>query len=173
MKKVFALVAVVGAILVVGAACGVAQEDYEAVVAERNSAQAESQSVKSELDAMKSVTLPKEAIKLSELIPTMGEHWANPATLPVGPIYLVHDEEVIGAEYMFTSDLMEEVTLTTPEGEETFKHLPGLPVDVYVDHMEIEFFSQGHEGFEVPHFDVHLYFISPEERQEELVPHAH
>ncbi len=171
MKKVFALVAVV-AILVVGAACGVAQEDYEAVVAERDSAQAEFQSVKSELDTMKSVTLPTEAIKLSELIPAMGEHWANLANMPVGPIYLVHDEEVIGTEYMFTADLMEEVTLTTPEGEETFKHLPGLPVGAYVDHMEIEFFSQGHEGFEVPHFDAHLYFISAEERQE-LVPHGH
>lgn len=171
MKKVFMLVPVV-AILVVGVACGVAQEDYEAVVAERDSAQAEFQSAKSELDAMKSVTLPKEAIKLSELVPTMGEHWANPATLPVGPIYLVHDEEVIGAEYMFTTDLMEEVTISTPEGEETFKHLPGLPVDAYVNHMEIAFMPQGHEGFEVPHFDVHLYFISAEERQE-LVPHGH
>ena len=172
MKKVFTLVAVVAIIMLVGTACGVAQEDYESVVAERDSAQAEFQSAKSELDAMKSATLPKEAIKLSELVPTMGEHWANPANLPVGPIYLVHDEEVIGVEYMFTTDLMEEVTIPTPEGEETFKHLPELLVDAYVNHMDIEFMPQGHEGFEVPHFDVHLYFISAEERQE-LVPHGH
>ncbi len=146
MKKVFALVAVVVAILVVAASCA---------------------------PAIPKVTLPEEAVELSELVPGMGEHWANPANLPVGPIYLVHDEEVIGVEYMFTTDLMEEVTVPTPEGEETFKHLPGLPVGAYVDHMEIEFFSQGHEGFEVPHFDAHLYFISLDERQEELVPHAH
>ncbi len=173
MKKVFALVAVVATIMLVGTACGVAQETYEAVVAERDSTQAELQSVKSELDMMKSVTLPKEAVELSELVPGMGEHWANPANLPVGPIYLVHDEEVIGVEYMFTTDLMKEITVPGPKGEETFKHLPGLPVGAYVNHMEIEFMSQGHEGFEVPHFDVHVYFISALERQEELVPHAH
>ncbi len=172
MKKVFALVAVVVTILVVGAACGVAQKDYEAVVAERDSTQAELQSVKSELDTMKLVTLPEGAGRLSELVPQMGEHWGNVADLPVGPIYLVHDEEVIGVEYMFTTDLMKEITVPGPEGEETFKHLPGLPVGAYVNHMEIEFMPQGHEGFEVPHFDVHLYFISAEERQE-LVPHEH
>ncbi len=121
---------------------------------------------------MKSVTLPADAIKLSDIVPQMGEHWANLANMPVGPIYLVHGGEVIGVEDMFTSDLMEEVTLTAPEGEETFKHLPGLPVGTYADHMDIEVFSQGHEGFEVPHFDVHLYFISPEERQD-LVPDEH
>lgn len=122
--------------------------------------------------ALPKTTLPQGAQQLSPFIPGMGEHWANPDNLPVGPIYLVHDEEVIGAEYMFTADLMKEITLTTPEGEETFKHLPGLPVDAYVNHMDIEFMSQGHDGFEVPHFDVHLYFISPEERQE-LAPHEH
>ncbi len=41
MKRVFALVAVVAVVLVVGTACGVAREDYEAVVAERDSTQAE------------------------------------------------------------------------------------------------------------------------------------
>ena len=32
---------------------------------------------------------------------------------------------------------------------------------------------EGHDAFEEPHFDVHLYFISPGERQVELVPHEH
>ena len=178
MKKVFALVAV-AAILVVGTACGVAQESYDAVIAERDSAQAELQSVKgelqsakSELDTITSITLPKEAIKLSEVVPTMGEHWANPTTLPVGPVYLVHDEEVIGVEYLFTADLMEEVTMAGPEGEVTFKQLPGLPVGAVVNHMDIEFQPEGIPGFEEPIYSVHLYFISAEERQE-LVPHGH
>ncbi len=173
MKKVFALVAaVVVTILVVGVACGVAQEDYEAVVTERDSAQAELQSVKRELDTMKSVTLPEEAVELSELVPGMGEHWANPVQLPLGPIYLVHDEEVIGIEYMWTEDMMQEVSIPTPEGPEEFNALVPLPVGVIVDHVEVAFMTHGHEGFEVPHWDIHLYFISPEERQE-LVPHAH
>ncbi len=122
--------------------------------------------------AVSKPTLPDNAQKLSDVVPGMGEHWANPADLPIGPIYLVHDEEVIGIEYMFTIDLMAEITTATPEGEMTFRQLPGLRVDTYVDHMGIEFLPQGHEGFEEAHFDVHLYFISPGERQE-LVPHEH
>ena len=116
------------------------------------------------------VELPEEAQKLSDIVPGMGEHWANPANLPIGPIYLVHDEEVIGIEYMFTPNLMEEITTATPEGEMTFKQLPGLRVDAYVNHLGIEFVPEGHEGFEETHFEVHLYFISAGERQE-IVPH--
>ncbi|MFQ6066607.1 MAG: cupredoxin domain-containing protein [bacterium] len=111
------------------------------------------------------IKLPQGVQKLSPLVSGMGEHWANPENLPVGPIYLVHEGEVIGVEYMFTADLMEEVTLSTPEGEERFKELSGLPVGAQVDHMDIEFMPRGHEGFEVPHFDVHLYFLSTEERR--------
>lgn len=116
--------------------------------------------------------LPDNAQKLSDVVPGMGEHWANPENLPIGPLYLVHDGEVIGIEYMFTTDLMDEITMATPEGEMVFKQLPGLRIDMYVNHMEIEFLPQGHEGFEEAHFDVHLYFISALERQE-LVPHEH
>lgn len=32
-------------------------------------------------------TLPKDVIQLSGVVPTMGEHWANPADMPIGPIY--------------------------------------------------------------------------------------
>ncbi len=119
------------------------------------------------------VTLPEGAQQLTPFIPGMGEHWAIPSQLPLGPVYLVHDGEVIGVEYMFTTNLMQEITVNTPEGEMTFRQLPGLPVDAYVNHMGIEFLPEGHDGFEEPHFDVHLYFISSGERQVELVPHEH
>ena len=36
----------------------------------------------------------------------------------------------------------------------------GLPP---VDHFSIGFEAAGHEGFEVPHYDIHLYFLPPEE----------
>jgi hypothetical protein len=119
------------------------------------------------------VTLPEDAQKLSDLVPGMGEHWANPNDLPIGPIYLVHDGEVIGMEYMFTVELMKEGRMATPEGEVAFRHLPELPVDAWIDHVEIEYMSHGHEGFDVPHFDVHLYLVNPEERHQKLVPHTH
>ena len=54
--------------------------------------------------------LPEGYAPASPVIPAMGEHWANlaefgaqaQAGLPMGPIYLVHDGEVIGIEYMWS-----------------------------------------------------------------------
>lgn len=134
MKKLVVLAVVAGVILV-GAACGPA--------------------------AMK---LPDDAIKLTDVIPGMGEHWANPANMPLGPIYLVYEEKVIGIEYMWSEDMMQEVTIPTPEGDEHFLALAPLPVGVVVDHVDIAYMEHGHEGFDVPHSDVHMYFITVAEK---------
>lgn len=114
--------------------------------------------------------LPEGVQQLSDLIPTMGEHWANPAELPLGPIYLVHDGEVIGMEYMWSEDMLQSVSLDTPEGLFEFFALQPLNISGTVDHIEVALMPDGHEGFEVPHWDMHLYFISAEE-QAALVPH--
>lgn len=110
------------------------------------------------------LTLPEGAQKLSDVIPQMGEHWANPAQLPLGPLYLVYKGEVVGIEYMWTEDMMQELSIPTPEGVEEFSALVSLPVGVTVDHVDVAFMLHGHEGFEVPHWDIHLYFISQEEK---------
>ncbi len=161
MKKVFALVAVVVAILVVGTACGVAQEDYKAVVAERDSTQAELQSVKSELAAVKSLTLPEGYIKASDVIPAMGEHWLNPAS-PADPIYLVYKGNVIGIEPLWTEDMMEDIP--GPPGE-TIKGLPSIPLGAIVDHIDVGWMTPGvHEGPPVDHWEMHIYFITQAEK---------
>lgn len=110
------------------------------------------------------LALPADAIKLSDVIPQMGEHWANPAQLPLGPIYLVYKGDVIGIEYMWTEDMMQEMSIPTPEGVEEFSALVPLPVGVVVDHVDVAFMQHGHEGFEVPHWDMHLSFISQAEK---------
>lgn len=43
----------------------------------------------------------------------------------------------------------------------------GLPP---VDHVDIQFVPNGHEGFEVPHYDIHAYFITPEEKRQICPP---
>ena len=108
--------------------------------------------------------LPDGTQKLSDVIPAMGEHWANPAQLPLGPIYLVYKGEVIGIEYMWNDDMLQEVSIPTPEGSEELMALVPLPVGVVVDHVDYAFMPHGHEGFEVPHSDIHMYFITQEEK---------
>ncbi len=108
--------------------------------------------------------LPADAIQLSDVIPQMGEHWANPAQLPLGPIYLVYKGEVIGIEYMWNDDMLQEISIPTPAGPEELSVLVPLPVGVTVDHVDYAFMPHGHEGFEVPHSDIHLYFISQAEK---------
>ena len=105
-----------------------------------------------------SSALPKDVIGISGVVPAMGEHWANPATLPLGPIYGVHNGKLIFFEYMISQEDFEKgvsfVSLAAhPDGVE-------LPP---VDHTDIEFQPNGHEGFEVPHYDIHMYFVSHDE----------
>src|SRR4051812_38737338 len=46
--------------------------------------------------------LPSGTVKVSGVVPGMGEHWANPKDLPLGPIYCVHKGKVICIEYMIS-----------------------------------------------------------------------
>ncbi len=110
------------------------------------------------------MTLPEGLMAEGGVIPGMGEHWFNPAQMPLGPIYLVYKGEVIGIEYMWTEAMMQEVSIPTPAGPEEFKALVPLPVGVTVDHVDVAFMPHGHEGFEVPHWDMHMYFITQAEK---------
>ena len=109
------------------------------------------------------LALPQGYINVSEVIPAMGEHWLNPEN-PAAPVYLIYKGEVIGIEYMYTEDMMQEVEIPTPEGPEHFNALASLPVGVEVDHVDVAFMTHGHEGFDVPHWDIHLYFITQAEK---------
>lgn len=107
--------------------------------------------------------LPEGAVQLSPVVPAMGEHWANPAQLPLGPIYMVYKGEVIGLEYMWTEDMMQEISIPPnplePEGLDLSALVP-LPVGVTVNYVDVAFMHHGHAGMEgVPHWDMHLYFI--------------
>lgn len=99
--------------------------------------------------------MPANIVKVSETVPGMGEHWADPATLPLGPIYCVHKGKIVCLEYMMAqSDYAEGKSWPMLKG------MDGLPP---VNHVDISMQPHGHEGFEVPHYDVHLYFLEPAE----------
>ncbi len=101
--------------------------------------------------------LPKGTIKVSGVVPGMGEHWANPKDLPVGPIYCVIEGKIVCAEYMISQgDLQAGASF---EGLKAPLRGGKLPP---VDHVDITFLPQGHEGYEIPHYDFHMYFVPKE-----------
>ena len=60
--------------------------------------------------------------------------------------------------------MLQEITIPTPEGPEEFDALPPLPVGATVNHLDVAHMNQGHDGFEVPHWDIHMYFITAEKK---------
>lgn len=100
--------------------------------------------------------LPKDAVQLSPSVPLMGEHWGNPANMPPGPIYCVHDGKVVCIEYMISQE-----DFVKGKSWPALKGLTNLPS---ISHIDIGFNPNGHHGYEIPHCDMHLFFISPEEK---------
>jgi hypothetical protein len=108
-----------------------------------------------ELDKLPGVNiLPKGTVKVSGVVPGMGEHWANPKDLPLGPIYCVHKGRVICIEYM--------ISQADFQAGKSWPELTGLKTLPSVNHINMGFEPKGHEGYEVPHYDMHVYFVSPQ-----------
>ena len=111
------------------------------------------------------VALPAGAVKLSECIPNMGIHYANPADMPFGPIYLMDKGKVIGIEYMIHEDELEENIMQI--GEEKIGKTVVMPaLGKTYDHIELNYMIEGHEGDTEPHYDIHMYLISVEEQKQ-------
>lgn len=104
-------------------------------------------------------TPPPGVVQISPCVPFMGEHWANPANLPLGPIYTVHDGRLISIEYMIAQA---EFQAGMDWLDLTFGYL-GEPLPI--EHANIEFLPRGHEGFEVPHYDLHFYLVTHAEER--------
>ena len=98
--------------------------------------------------------LPKGAVKVSGVVPGMGEHWANPKDLPLGPIYCVYKGKVVCLEYM--------ISQADFAAGKSWPELTGLKNLPPINHVNMGFEPKGHEGYEVPHYDMHIYFASPE-----------
>lgn len=108
-----------------------------------------------EFDKLPSVgILPEGTVKVSGVVPGMGEHWANPKDLPLGPLYCVYQGKVVCLEYMISqADLA---------AGKSWPELTGLKNLPPINHVNMGFEPKGHEGYEIPHYDLHIYFASPE-----------
>ena len=101
-----------------------------------------------------SSVLTPDIVQLSPVVPKMGEHWANPKDMPLGPIYGVYKGQLIFFEFMIAQkDFKKGMSFLD------LKSKLAVPLPP-VDHVDIDWEPHGHEGFEVPHYDIHLYFVS-------------
>ena len=100
--------------------------------------------------ASRPAALPPGVIKISPCVAGMGEHWANPRNLPFGPIYGVYNGKVVFTEVMIDQKLF-------AQGKGFRNILAPLPA-YHIDHVDIAFNPHGHEGYPVPHYDVHAYY---------------
>lgn len=96
--------------------------------------------------------IPADAVLVSPCIATMGEHWVALKNAPTGPIYGVYNGKPVFTEIMVSVD-----QLKKGFSYANIRALPGYAID----HVDFEFEPNGHEGFPVPHYDVHAYYVSP------------
>lgn len=96
--------------------------------------------------------IPANAVMVSPCVRTMGEHWAALRDLPNGPIYGVWQGKPVFTEIM--------VSVTQLQHGFSWANIRALP-GYHIDHMDFEFEPHGHEGYPVPHYDVHLYYVTP------------
>jgi len=107
------------------------------------------------------LALPEGSVQITPVVPAMGEHWSNPEAgdLPTGPIYGVYNGKLVFLEYMIAQE-----DFVKGKNHVNVAGMKGVPSPAVVQ-MDFEFQPNGHEGFEVPHYDVHAYFITDEEQQ--------
>lgn len=124
------------------------------------------------------VKLPATAVKITECLPHMGDHWVEPANIPLGPYYVTYQGKVLGMEYMINPEEIPGNTqsrMQLPEFEKFLANnnltlgdymkefnlsLPLQPLTYRSVHMH---WSPPHPGFVVPHYDIHFYLVSDEE----------
>jgi hypothetical protein len=94
------------------------------------------------------------AVQISPHVPHMGEHWAEPANLPGGPIYCVIEGRIVCVEYMFEAE-----DLAT--GMEWLSLYPRIETPP-ISHIDVEFKSDGIGPRPVPLYQVHLCFAGKE-----------
>lgn len=98
-------------------------------------------------DEERGLSVPNDATVISQCAEGKGSLHVRPQDIPQGPVYIVHEGEVIGIEFMVgQEDLMDEG-----------KSLLDLPLfDMEYDHVNIGLLSQGHAGYPSPHYHVDI-----------------
>ena len=95
--------------------------------------------------------MPAGAVMISPCVYQMGEHWAALKDLPFGPIYGTYDGKIVFSEVMID----QKAFAGGKYWSSTLKPLPGYKID----HVDIWFEPHGHEGYPIPHYDLHAFYV--------------
>lgn len=91
-----------------------------------------------------------DAVAISPHVPQMGTHWAEPANLPLGPIYCEIEGRIVCVEYMFlASELADGVN---------WKKIPTGIQTPPLTHIDMDYKPDGVGPFQEPLYQIHFYF---------------
>jgi hypothetical protein len=124
------------------------------------------------------VKIPSDAVKITECLPKMGEHWVEPANIPAGPYYVTYKGKVLALEYMIKPEEIpgeKQARMNLPQFEAYLKE-NNLTFGDYMSKIQLSMplpslayktvhfdWSPAHPGLITPHYDVHFYLVSDEE----------
>ena len=95
-----------------------------------------------------------DAVAISPHVPQMGAHWAEPANLPLGPIYCVIDGHVVCVEYMFLASQL-------ASGSDWTGIATGMDTPP-ITRVDMEYKPDGVGPFQEPLYQLHIYFAENE-----------
>lgn len=98
------------------------------------------------------IVLPSDAVQIITCVDHQGTLYVKPKDIPAGPIYMVHDNKVIGIEFMLNREKL--------LAGEPFKYLSALGVKV--NHVNVGLLPHRHSGNPTPHYHIDLYVVSKE-----------
>ena len=90
-------------------------------------------------------------VLVSGCIPAMGYHYADPKTLPFGPIYGWYQGKWIFTEIMPTTY---QLSTAHQSFDNVLKPLPGYTIN----HTDFWYEKNGHPGYWAPHYDIHAFY---------------
>ena len=98
--------------------------------------------------------LPPGTVKVSGVVPGMGEHWMNPKDKKRGgPVFGVMNDKIVFIEFEYLNK-----SFAGPKDVKWNDYK--FPANMApIDHMDFEYLPKGHRNMEVPHVAVHLYTV--------------
>ena len=95
--------------------------------------------------------IPKDAKPWFGCIPSMGYHYVRDADKPFGPIYGYYKGKPV-----FTEIMVNRAFLSSGKSwDEQLKPLTGY----HIDHVDVWYEPNGHPGYQVPHYDIHAWYV--------------